>query len=160
MYPVVNISDLKNMSEKRYLESNMEKIIIGGMTKILECYYDSGEYLAGKSTTIVYGYNHLKYIVAILNSKLMSFYYQTFYNSMSLSGGFFRIGAPQIKELPIAIASNDIIEKLEEYVTIIISTTNDDEIQKIKRLIDDVVYSVYGLSNEEVSIVENNYKQG
>lgn len=92
---------------KRYKESKSKKIIIGGMNKYLECLYDDGEYLAGKSTTIVYGHPHLKYITAVLNSTLMSFYYTTFYNSMSLAGGFYRIGAPQIKTLPIAIPNDE-----------------------------------------------------
>ena len=94
------------MSAKRYKESISEKVIIGGMTKRLECYYDKGEYLAGKSTTIVLDYSHLKYITAVLNSTLMTFYYKVFFNSMSLAGGFYRIGAPQIKTLPIAIPAD------------------------------------------------------
>ena len=71
-YPLVRENDLKKMSSKRFNESNSEKIIIGGMTKKLECYYDKGEYLAGKSTTIVYGCDHLRYITAVLNSRLLT----------------------------------------------------------------------------------------
>ena len=43
----------------------------------------------------------LKYIIGILNSRFMSRFYQIYFNSLSLAGGFYRIGAPQIKELPI-----------------------------------------------------------
>ncbi len=163
LYPIVNVDDLKNMSEKRLRESNSEKIIIGGMTKILECYYDKGEYLAGKSTTIVYGYEHLKYLTAILNSKLMTFYYSVYYNSMSLAGGFFRIGAPQIKELPIALPENEkIIKKIEEYVDEIClinseSTTNSADISRLNEfmnLIDQEVYKLYGLTDAEILCVE------
>ena len=152
--PVVQVADLRNMSEKRLKESNEEKVIIGGMTKILECYYDSGEYLAGKSTTIVYGYNHLKYITAILNSKLMTFYYSTFYNSMSLQGGFFRIGAPQIKELPIAIAEDDVIKHVEELVDQIITQDEENDSQ-IMAEIDNIVCEIYGLTEEEkITVME------
>ena len=73
MYPVVKTADLKNMSVKRFNESRSSKIIIGGMNKVLECFYDEGDFLAGKSTTIVYNNPHLKVITAILNSTLMSF---------------------------------------------------------------------------------------
>lgn len=162
LYPVVAVSDLKKMSEKRLKESNAEKIIIGGMTKNLECFYDKGEYLAGKSTTIVYGCDHLKYITAILNSKLMSFYYRVFYNSMSLAGGFFRIGAPQIKELPIAISRDEnIISKIEEYVDEIcyINTkptdnVGRDRVKELCELIDQEVYGLYGLTDKEICCVE------
>lgn len=163
LFPVVAVDDLEKMSEKRLKESNAEKIIIGGMTKILECFYDKGDYLAGKSTTIVYGYNHLKYITALLNSKLMTFYYSVFYNSMSLAGGFFRIGAPQIKELPIAIpTSEETILLIEQYVDEIQDiksgeTANDentDRIQELLSLIDDNVFQLYGLSDSEIECIK------
>ena len=155
MNPVVKISDLKEMSEKRYKESESEKIIIGGMTKILECYYDSGEYLAGKSTTLVYGCEHLKYITALLNSRLMTFYYSTFYNSMSLAGGFYRIGAPQIKELPIFIPSDDIIDEVENYVDVLLDKQDDIKAcNNAMRKIDNIIYRLYGLTDKEIEIVE------
>lgn len=155
-YPLVKNQDLKEMSSKRYSESNAEKIIIGGMTKVLECYYDVGEYLAGKSTTIVYGCKRLKYIIAILNSKLMTYYYQTFYNSMSLAGGFYRIGAPQIKTLPIAFPNKDsIIDAVEEMVDRIIEAKNNRiDTMLIEKEIDKMVYEIYGLTDVEIEIVE------
>jgi adenine-specific DNA-methyltransferase len=160
MHPIVKKTDLKNMSIKRYNESNSEKIIIGGMTKRLECLYDSGEYLAGKSTTIVYGCEHLKYITALLNSKLMTFYYSTFYNSMSLAGGFFRIGAPQIKELPIVIPEDTrVISEIENLVDEIylLEEQSDDmaeSVTNIKDRIDEMVYNIYGLTKAEEAIIK------
>ncbi len=159
MYPVVKKSDLKGMSEKRLNESEAEKIIVGGMNKTLECFYDIGEFLAGKSTTIIYNNAHLKFITAILNSKLMSFYYQTFYNSMSLSGGFFRIGAPQLKKLPIAFPNDNVIQQVEEYVDQVMDlmethTENEACVMEVMSKIDEAVYQAYGLSDEEIKIVE------
>ena len=162
LYPIVSVEDLEKMSGKRLKESSSEKIIIGGMTKILECFYDKGEYLAGKSTTIVYGYEHLKYITALLNSKLMTFYYSTFYNSMSLAGGFFRIGAPQIKELPIAIPDDEkVIYEIEQYVDEVLSIMDDNgsadkngKLQELYDSIDKKVYKLYGLTDDEIQCVE------
>ena len=162
LYPIVSVEDLEKMSGKRLKESSSEKIIIGGMTKILECFYDKGEYLAGKSTTIVYGYEHLKYITALLNSKLMTFYYSTFYNSMSLAGGFFRIGAPQIKELPIAIPDDEkVIYEIEQYVDEVLSIMDDNgsadkngNLQELYDSIDKKVYKLYGLTDDEIQSVE------
>lgn len=161
MYPVVKTADLKNMSVKRFNESQSEKIIIGGMNKVLECFYDDGNYLAGKSTTIVYNNPYLKVITAILNSTLMSFYYATFYNSMSLAGGFYRIGAPQIKALPIALPDDVVtIETLENLVDeaqeLLKSLQESDrEVQNVLKQIDNIVYKLYGLTDNEISCVEN-----
>jgi len=160
MYPIVSCSDLERMSQKRLTESNMPKIIIGGMTKILECYYDKGEYLAGKSTTIVYNYDHLKYILAVLNSKLMTFYYQVFFNSMSLAGGFYRVGAPQVKTLPIAVPSDELViksveEKVDELQTILESQCEEyDRATTLLSDIDSLIYQIYGLNESEVTVVE------
>lgn len=154
MYPRAPLSEVQNMSSKRYKETLSPKIIIGGMNKELECYYDKGEYLAGKSTTIVYGHENLRYITAILNSTLMSFYYKMYYNSMSLAGGFFRVGAPQIKKLPIAFPdSKNIIMEVEELVNELQSGCFDNYAK-----LDSLIYSVYGLSGEEISMIEKNMR--
>lgn len=161
MYPVVRMSDLQNMSDKRFNETQSKKIIIGGMNKVMECFYDDGQYLAGKSTTIVYNNPCLKVITAILNSTLMSFYYATFYNSMSLAGGFYRMGAPQIKMLPIAVPNDKVaaefMEKLVDEIQDILGALEetDQRVQKIIKQIDDIVYKLYGLKDSEISFVKN-----
>lgn len=160
MNPVVKSTDLKKMSIKRFEESQKNKIIIGGMNKVLECFFDEGNYLAGKSTTIVYNNPQLKVITAILNSSLMSFYYAIFYNSMSLAGGFYRIGAPQIKALPIALPnSKAVIEKIENLVDkaqamLVDLDESNNEAQNILKTIDKMVYELYNLNNNEVSYIE------
>ena len=156
-YPSVSKADLGKMSERRLQESQTEKIIIGGMNKELECIYDDGQYLAGKSTTIVYGHDYLKYITAVLNSSLMTFYYRTYYNSMTLQGGYLRIGAPQVKNLPICIPSLEIIKCIEEKVDKIQSVLNlngeyTDETNSIYKEIDDLIYQVYGFSSSDIEI--------
>lgn len=161
LFPVVDRESLAGMSPKRLAESDAEKIIIGGMTKVLECYYDQGQFLAGKSTTIVYNSKYLKYLLGVLNSNLMNFYYSRVYNSMSLAGGFFRIGAPQVKNLPIAIPNDNlIIDKIEKLVMEIqekISQYNQEteEIQVLKKDVDILVYRAYSLTTDEVSAIAN-----
>lgn len=161
LYPCVEISDLKNMSQKRLQESLSEKIIIGGMNIFIECFYDVGEYLAGKSTTIVYDHPNLKFITAVLNSTLMSFYYQKIYNSMSLAGGYYRIGVPQIKKLPIAIPKdNSLIKKVESKVENLQKICRDNPennlvIEKILLEVDDIIYNLYDLTAEEINFIKN-----
>ena len=46
--PIVLDSDLRELSNRRFMQAQSKKIIIGGMTKVLECVYDEGEYVAGK----------------------------------------------------------------------------------------------------------------
>ena len=150
--PVISKADLKKISEQRYIESSSEKIIIGGMTKILECYYDNGKCLAGKSTTIVYNSKKdLKYIIGILNSRFMSRFYQIYFNSLSLAGGFYRIGAPQIKELPIP----NVDKEKEKTIVSLVNDMIDNPTNDIKRKeLDDIIYEIYNINEEEVRILE------
>ena len=74
------------------------------MNKELECYLDDGEFLAGKSTTIVMQKElDLRGLLLILNSDLMTYVYKNLFKSLSLAGGYMRIGTPQVKNLPIKI---------------------------------------------------------
>jgi hypothetical protein len=139
------------------------------MNKFLECVYDSGEILAGKSTTIVFLDSvNIFYILGILNSKLLSYYYRLEFAGLSLQGGFYRIGPPQLKELPIrAIVSSDPIhKKIVDYVKHMLSLHKQfprtpqekellrGEIASTDQAIDALVYHLYGLTEAEIKIVE------
>ena len=128
------------------------------MTKVLECYYDSGECLAGKSTTVVLRKNvSLKYIIGVLNSTLISKFYKIYFNSLSLAGGFYRIGAPQIKLIPIAEPSEDQEREVIGIVEQIIDMKKEDRATDIKELqnkLDSCIYAVYKLSKDEITILE------
>lgn len=156
-YPVIKCDDLKTISLKRFEESCNNKIIIGGMNKVLECYYDKGDYLAGKSTTIVYNNENLKYIIACLNSKLMSFYYSKIFKSMSLAGGYYRIGVPQIKSLPIAFPKDrNVLVNIEKTVDKIqdnFLTNNDNGALELINDLDYIICSIYGLTKEETDYI-------
>ena len=75
---------------------------------------------------------------------------------MSLAGGFYRIGAPQIKTLPIAFPNKDsIIDAVEEMVDRIIEAKNNRiDTMLIEKEIDKMVYEIYGLTDVEIEIVE------
>lgn len=155
--PVVFKSDLKALYPKRYTDSISEKIIIGGMTKILECYYDNGCALAGKSTTLVLQSSiPLKYILGILNSRLMTDFYRIYFNSLSLAGGFYRIGNPQIKELPIKIGTD---EQVNEMISLVNKLLEDHTSQDIKRQIDSLVYQLYNLTDDDIQSLNNAFEQ-
>ena len=66
--PVILDEDIQAISLTRLKQARSEKIIIAGMTKCLECVYDTGEYLAAKSTVIIIKKNiDLQYLIALLN---------------------------------------------------------------------------------------------
>jgi type I restriction-modification system DNA methylase subunit len=172
--PVVTKADLKNISNKRYTQATSSKIIIGGMSKILESFLDIDEYyLSGKSTTIIMSTdkNKLKILLGILNSALLSRIYARMFSSLSLAGGFFRIGALQIKLLPINLPKDNIVQKklitLVDKIIELNSKLNqthknsneweklENEVKKTDNEINTEVYKLYGLTAGEIKTVEN-----
>lgn len=156
--PIVCKQDVKNKLPNRYDDSISEKIIIGGMCKSLECYYDDGKCMAGKSTTVVTSYSiSLKALTGVLNSKLISFYYRHHFSSLSLAGGFLRFGTPQIKAIPLPYNSfREHSAELEKYVDSILNRNN---VEQCENAINDIVYSIYNLNKEEIKVIENEYKE-
>ena len=164
--PVIKESDIKKINPNRLIQAFSKKIIIGGMTKELECFYDEGEYLAGKSTTIILeGNKDIKFLLALLNSKLISFWYNIFFKSLSLAGGYLRIGNNEIKKIPIPDTSNKEQKPFIEIVDKILSITDDKDylenqdkqsmVKELEKKIDKMVYELYELTPEEIEIVEN-----
>lgn len=173
--PIILKKSLKRFSNKRYEESTKEKIIVAGMTKRLESCLDCGEYLAGKSTTIVTSNKtNLKIILAILNSSLMAFVYKTLFMSLSLAGGYMRVGPPQVKNLPIKQIPESQQQPLIKLVDKMLSLNKrlndlgdkktdersriEEEIKKTDAEVDELVYHIYGITEEEKKIIEESLK--
>ena len=164
-FPIIDNEQLNDFNTNRFVQAKSEKIIIGGMTKNLECFYDSGEYLAGKSTTIILpGNKDLKFITAILNSKLISFWYKIYFKSLSLAGGFIRIGNNEIKKIPLPNVNDNNQKSFIQLVDQILFITKDDDylknpdkqakVKKLEKEIDQLVYKLYELTPDEIKIVE------
>jgi hypothetical protein len=175
LHPVVSTAQVSKLPVKRRAQADSPKIIIAGMTKVLECYPDvKGEYLAGKSTSIVRSNLDIRYLAALLNSRLMSFYYDTVFGGNKLSGGYLRIGPPQLAALPICVPDINTAHDRANYDRVVMvvdsmlvlhkqlasaQTPHDQEslkrqIDATDRQIDKLVYELYGLTDEEIKIVE------
>ncbi len=129
------------------------------MTKVLECVYDEGEYIAGKSTTIILenGDMNLKYALAVLNSRLVSFWYKIYFRSLALAGGYLRIGNNEIKTIPIpdvTPAQQISIIELVDQILDTKSTNPDSDTSHLENEIDKLVYALYNLTSVEIAIVE------
>lgn len=119
-----------------------------------EAFYDSGQYIAGKSTSLILGDSvDLKYYTAIINSKLLSFWLSICFNSLKMSGGYINVGVNEIGSIPVCLSNNPKI--LADYVDLIQSSTDKEFIKQKMNQIDNVVYHIYGLTYDEVLIVDS-----
>jgi type I restriction-modification system DNA methylase subunit len=115
-----------------------------------------GEYLLN-GAWMIQG-NHLKPLLAVLNSSLILYFFRFFANSSGMGTTQWRKYA--VEELPLPDFSNlkpDILSNLERLVderSDLDLSTSPREVKAIESEIDQIVYSLYGLSAEEVELVE------
>ncbi|HEY6944178.1 MAG TPA: TaqI-like C-terminal specificity domain-containing protein, partial [Candidatus Acidoferrum sp.] len=157
--PVVLDADLRSINLKRLQQAAAPKIIIGGMTKELECALDpSGEYLAGKSTTIVLDddLENLRYLLGVLNSKIVTFWYRHYYKSLSLAGGYLRINQGEIKTIPVPKSTPAVRRKLAHIVDqILAAKRNQSTSSKLEAELEEELSKMYGLTAEEMALVQD-----
>jgi adenine-specific DNA-methyltransferase len=145
--------------DKKYFEG--ERIIIReipGKNKLIAAY--TSEHYTVKNTAHVFKINedfNCKYLVAILNSRLMGYY---FVNKFSERDNVFpkaKIG--QCRLLPIKEVITNIQNKFADLVTKIIELKRANEnTTDLESQIDRMVYEIYGLTEEEIAIVEGSVK--
>ena len=97
---------------------------------------------------------HLLFLLGLLNSKLITFYH--FNSSPKSSKGIFpKLLIDDIKRLPIIDADKETISKINKLVKSILNKKeNNEDTNSIQKEIDNLVYELYNLSNEEIRLIE------
>lgn len=96
-----------------------------------------------------------KPLLALLNSSLLLFFYSNL--TSTIQGGYFRFIRQYLEQLPIIDLSDNDRAKLEGLVTRIIDLRTTDpkaDVSALEGEIDGLVYGLYGLSEDEVRVVE------
>ena len=160
-YPYINKGEAIADSKWRFWLN--PKIIIAGMTKRIEAIYIESPMALGVGVYAIYDFNgyNPKYITALLNSKYMTYYLKTKFYEKHLAGGYLAINKNILEMLPFVETDiNSQVEMALLYDKMIIAIENDDKNEKIKsqRCIDEKVYQIYGLTPEEIAIVEESIK--
>jgi hypothetical protein len=170
--PIVLEPQWGRLPPRRLAEAQSPKIIIAGMIKVLECVADNGTTLAGKSTTIVLNPSYpLTYVLGLLNSKVLTFFFQKRFSGLALEGGYFRVGPPQIQLLPIPNPEKspadgqqlqrDVDEIVDLYEALWAARTAHDRtviernVNAMDARIDQAVYRLFSLTPSEIQIIEN-----
>jgi len=164
-----------NLCDKKYFEE--PKILLREISLNIECCYDDEKYYTLNkvySVQISDKYN-LKYILALLNSKFLSFYFRNKFEEAHVSGGYLQFKKTYTSQLPIykidfsdkkEKAKHDYLVKLANQILNLnnqLQSTpeNSDkwneikkEIRKVDGEIDKRVFELYGLGEEEIGIIE------
>jgi type II restriction/modification system DNA methylase subunit YeeA len=116
---------------------------------------DSDGMYLNNSAYFISGHS-LKYLTAILNSKLCDFYFSQ--KTAVIAGGRKRYTKQYVEQNPIPIIDEKDQQPFIDKVDQILSLKKDNpaaDTSALEREIDVMVYELYGLSEEEIEIVEN-----
>ena len=134
-----------------------QKIIWKRIGSILRFCYDDGKYMVLDSTCFATG-DHLKYILAFLNSKVGHYLLQ---DSPKTGTGDLLISVQALEPLKIPCINNkDEIEiiALTDYLSLSKNKKNTHNIAEIEREINNMIYSLYNLNDDEISFINTNIR--
>ena len=121
--------------------------------------YTDEEFVCKKDIYIIKLNNDIldyKYILALLNSKLLSFY-KTKNSGSAKKDDFTQITLGDIRSLPIPKIEPSEQQKLIKLVDdILFAKRHNVDATKAETQIDQLVYQLYGLTEEEIKMVEGN----
>jgi hypothetical protein len=142
-------------SERIVNEFNKPKILIARVTKKLQVAFDDQYKFVGKSTLLTNFEGHQNYFLSILNSTLINFWYRSKFESTHMAGGYLRFDIPYLEQIPIPKIPETEQQPFIQLVDKILAEKKaGNDTSALEREIDLLVYGLYGLSEEEILIVE------
>lgn len=150
-------SNLRNCAY--WTDFDKEKIIYSEIVQSPQFYYDTEGYFPEATCFFIVGEN-LKYLTAMLNSKLLSWTFKNFYAGGGLGASGFRYKKVFLEKLPIVKPTNknqEYTKKIESLVNKILAKKKADinaDISNETNKIDNLVYELYQLTDEEIKIIE------
>ncbi|MFT2742850.1 Eco57I restriction-modification methylase domain-containing protein [Helicobacter pylori] len=139
-----------------------EKIVIAGMTKVIEAYYTKTPLALGVGIYAIYdfcGINPLL-ILGVLNSSFMSWYARENFKDKHMSGGYLGLNKGNLEKLPmfeLEKSNQPTADKIIVLVDKILALKEKDpkaNTQKLEKEIDTLVYQLYNLTDEEIKTIE------
>ncbi|MBU0637847.1 MAG: Eco57I restriction-modification methylase domain-containing protein, partial [Planctomycetes bacterium] len=172
-------ADCHALTANRRRQYAAEKLIVAGLARRLKATWDDGATAGAVSTVQVWHYSprkaaSLMYLLALLNSRLLTWVFRQHFAALSLAGGYMRIGLRQISALPLPCldlagrrgqAAHDQLERLAVrmiglHARLVAAATPraraslPGRIDATDREIDRRVYALYGLTAKQVQLVE------
>ncbi len=149
-----------------YLEDfEKEKIVYGEIVQEPRFYLDNGEcglgYFYAEATSFILTGEHLRYLLGMLHSKLITFAFKTFYAGGGLGESGYRYKKAFIERLPIpqiTEKNQELADKIIALVDKILQAKAKDpkaNTQRLEKEIDALVYQLYNLTDEEIKIIED-----
>ncbi|GHQ94980.1 type IIG restriction enzyme/methyltransferase [Helicobacter pylori] len=123
-------------------------------------YENSGIFLEKTAFMIVSDAYNLKLLTALLNSKLITFYFKNFCGGCILGKSGYQYNKHALEKIPIpkiTPQNQELARKITDGAKAILEAKEKDpkaNTQKLEKEIDALVYELYSLTDEEIKIIE------
>ncbi|MFP6070158.1 class I SAM-dependent DNA methyltransferase [Helicobacter pylori] len=124
-------------------------------------YENSGIFLEKTAFMIVSDAYNLKLLTALLNSKLITFYFKNFCGGCILGKSGYQYNKHALEKIPIpkiTEKNQELADKITDGTKQILQAKAKDpkaNTQRLEKEIDALVYQLYNLTDEEIKIIEN-----
>ena len=141
-----------------YAEFEKSKIIYPDISPSMRACYDITESFC-LQTTYILPTEDLS-LLAILNSQLVDWYARHKFQSLNdpWAGGGLRFIAQYMEKVPIADRTAAQKRELSRLVKRILTDLQSDGVREIEREIDALVYQLYGLTDTEIELIKQTYR--
>ncbi len=152
------------VNERRVEMYKSPKVIFAKMAKTCEAFIDENGEFASLNTNCFYRPRNdvlLKYVGGFVNSRMFMFLYDLFFGALRMAGGYYQFQAPQLRVIPVKKPNTQQQSELAKLVDKILAAKRADpsaDTSAWEREIDQLVYRLYGLTPEEIKIVEEGLK--
>ncbi|GAA7053389.1 hypothetical protein HpCHN10_00060 [Helicobacter pylori] len=155
---------LQRWAANYYQDFEKEKIVYGEIVQEPRFYLDNGEcelgYFYAEATSFILTGEHLRYLLGMLHSKLITFAFKTFYAGGGLGESGYRYKKAFIERLPIpkiTPKNQELAHKITACAQAILEAKEKDpkaNTRELEKEIDALVYQLYNLTDEEIKIIE------
>jgi hypothetical protein len=141
----------KNYSKQSFSRQIDQDIVYTSRmtSKIRAAYSKNNKYLGGKVNVIVPKGNGY-YITALLNSKLINFWYREKFSMQHMQGGALPVNAEDLKKIPMPQYDQTLVDGVSE-------ASKDLHVHfdaELRDKVDQLIYQLYKLTPEEIEIIE------
>ncbi len=155
---------LQRWAASYYQDFEKEKIVYGEIVQEPRFYLDNGEcelgYFYAEATSFILTGEHLRYLLGMLHSKLITFAFKTFYAGGGLGESGYRYKKAFIERLPIpqiTPQNQKLADKITDGAEAILALKEKDpkaNTLDLEKEIDALVYRLYNLTDEEIKTIE------
>jgi len=160
---------LKSYGDNSARKQHGDIIYTSRMTRrIRAAFIKENKFLGGKINVVKVKNINPLFLTALLNSNLINFWYREKYSMQHMQGGALPVNTPELEKIPIMM-NDSVAVKIIVLVDKILAITRDNDylgnsakqtkVCEYENQINQMVYELYGLTPEEIEIVENSAKK-